>query len=266
MFSALKVFGKTTLLCMLPAFYGSTASAGDADLAKALANPLASLVSVPTQLDYNSGYGSLNGSQTVFSVLPVIPFDISDNWNLITRSVIPFVSQENISGASGKQTGLGDSTITMWFSPKATTAGGWTWGIGPVLYVPTSSDPLLGAGEWGAGPTAIALKQDGPWTFGAFGNHIWSFDSDAVNSSFVQPFVSYNTKNLWTYSVNSESAYDWNSEEWTVPVNFMVSKLVTVGDQPISLKAGARYYVDSPASGPDGWGARLSATFLFPKD
>jgi hypothetical protein len=250
---------------MLTVIAATPTHAEDADIAKALANPLASLISVPLQFDHNTGYGSTDGSQTVMSVIPVIPFEVGEDWNLITRSVIPYIWQEDIDGASGKQNGLGDTTVTMWFSPKQPTANGWTWGIGPVLYLPTSSDPLLGAGEWGAGPTAIALKQDGPWTVGAFANHIWSFESDAVNSTFVQPFLSYNTKNLWTYTVNSESTYDWNGEEWTIPINFMVSKLVKIGERRVSLKAGARYFADSPASGPDGWGARLSATFLFPK-
>lgn len=117
----------------------------------------------------------------------------------------------------------------------------------------------------GGGLTGVALAQRGPWTIGGLANHIWSFESSAIDASYIQPFLTYTTPGSWTYSINSESAYDWNAEQWTAPINLMISKLVNIGGQRVSLQAGARYYVDSPQSGPDGWGTRLSATFVFPK-
>jgi hypothetical protein len=114
----------------------------------------------------------------------------------------------------------------------------------------------------------VVLKQTGGWTYGALANHIWSFAGDDgradVNATFMQPFLSYTTPDAWTFSLNTETTYNWETEEWTVPVNGIVSKLVTIGTQPVSLAAGVRYYVESPDSGPHGWGARLAVTFLFP--
>lgn len=116
-------------------------------------------------------------------------------------------------------------------------------------------------------PSSFNLRS--PWTYGALVNHIWSFagneDRADVNSTFLQPFISYTTPDAWTFAVNTESTYDWESDEWSVPVNFQVSKLVKFGEQPVSITAGARYWAAAPDNGPQGWGARLAVTFLFPK-
>jgi hypothetical protein len=154
--------------------------------------------------------------------------------------------------------------MSFWFSPTTSYAGD-TWGVGPVLYLPTSSNSAFGVGEWGGGITGVYLKQQDAWTYGGLANHIWTVDSNQINATYIQPFLAYNTPDAWTYSLNTEASYDWNASQWTAPVNFMVSKLVDIGGQKVSLQAGAKYYLDSPANGPDGWGFRLAATFVFPK-
>jgi hypothetical protein len=62
----------------------------------------------------------------------------------------------------------------------------------------------------------VALKQQGPWTYGALANHFWSFAGDDdradVSSTFLQPFLSYTTPHAWTFALNTESTYDWESE------------------------------------------------------
>ena len=99
-------------------------------------------------------------------------------------------------------------------------------------------------------------------------NHIWSFAGDDsradVNSTFLQPFLSYTTPDAWTFTLNTETTYNWTAETWSVPLNFTVAKLLKFGDQPVQLQAGLRYWAESPASGPDGLGGRLGMTFLFP--
>ena len=255
------------------AFYALTFSAqaqdSAADLAKKLSNPIASLISVPFQGNYDGGYGPDDGSKYTINVQPVIPFTLNEDWNLISRTIVPIVWQNDIAGPSGDQFGLGDTTQSLFFSPKKPTSSGIIWGVGPVFLLPTATDDLLGGGKWGAGPTAVALKQSGPWTYGALVNHIWSFAGDEdrqdVNSTFLQPFISYTTPKAWTFALNTESTYNWETEDWSVPINFTVAKLVKVNKQPIQLMAGVRYWAQSPDNGPDGFGARLAVTFLFPK-
>lgn len=245
------------------------ASAQDADLAKQLSNPIASLISVPFQLNNDSGFGPEDGHRTTLNIQPVIPISINEDWNLISRTILPVIWQSDIAGNSGDQAGLGDTVQSFFFSPKQPGPGGIIWGLGPVFLLPTATDELLGGEKWGAGPTAVALKQDGPWTYGILANHIWSFAGDHnredVSSTFLQPFLSYTTPDAWTIALNTESTYDWKNAEWSVPINLMVSKLVKLGEQPVSLGVGARYWAAAPDNGPEGWGVRANITFLFPK-
>jgi hypothetical protein len=238
-----------------------------AELAQQLSNPVADLVSVPLQLNYDENIGADDsGSRWVLNVQPVIPFSLGSDWNLISRTIVPVVSIDGIPSGAGSDLGFGDTVQSFFLSPKLPTAGGWIWGAGPVLLLPTSSDQRFGAGEWGVGVTGVALKQDGPWTYGALANHIVDVGGDIdISSTFLQPFVSYTTPAAWTFTLNSEATYDWESDQWSVPVNALVSKLVTVGNQPISLGAGVRYWAESTPGGPEGWGARFVVSFLFPK-
>jgi len=239
------------------------------ELAKKLANPVAALISVPFQLNYDQDIGpARGGDRWTLNIQPVVPIDLNADWNLISRTILPVISQDEIYPGAGGQNGIGDVVQSLFFSPKQPTAGGWIWGVGPVFLLPTASDSAIGTEKWGAGPTAVVLKQENGWTYGALANHIWSYAGDDsradVNATFLQPFLSYTTKTYTTFSLNTESTYDWDAEQWTVPVNVLASQLVKFGKQPVSFGLGYRDYVEAPTGGPD-WGLRFVVTFLFPK-
>lgn len=239
------------------------------ELAKQLSNPVASLISVPLQYNADFNIGSEDGTKQLLNVQPVIPTSHSDDWNLITRVIVPVVHQDDVLGNSGSQSGLGDTTPTLFFSPKAPTSGGWIWGVGPVFLLPTATDDLLGAEKWGVGPSALALKQTaGGWTYGALANHIWSVageDARAdVSATFLQPFLAKQLSGGRTLSFNLESSYDWKGETWNVPVNIGYSKVTKWGGQMLSLAGGVRYYLETPGDGPD-WGVRFTLTLLYPE-
>ena len=260
------------------------------DLAKKLQNPVASLISFPLQNNFDFRIGpSDEGWRYTLNIQPVIPISIGSDWNLIVRTIIPYVHQEDVFKGPALifeedidgvpvdvtrgprppgrvQDGLGDIVQSFFFSPKAPVAG-WILAAGPVLLYPSATDPLLGSEKWGAGPTGLILRQTGGWTYGILANQIWSFAGDverrSVNATFLQPFISYTTKTRTTFGVNTESIYNWNDSQWTVPLNFSVSQLLRIGKLPVSFAIGGRYYAEGPSGAPQ-WGLRFVITPLFP--
>ncbi|MEL6767372.1 MAG: hypothetical protein AAFP17_09345 [Pseudomonadota bacterium] len=246
--------------------------ADSADLAQTLQNPVANLISFPIQSNYDFNVGPEDGIRSTTNVQPVIPVSISEDWNLISRTIVPIVYQNDVVPGEGAQFGLSDTLQSVFFSPKApieSPIGNVIWGAGPAIALPTSTDRLLGPGTFGLGPTGVVLAQQGPWTYGTLLNHVWGVaetrdDVPDVNNTFIQPFAAYTTSSAWTFSINTELNYNWTAEELSGPINFAVSKVVTVAEQPISLQGRLRWWAADTASSPEGLGFTLNATFLFP--
>jgi hypothetical protein len=263
----------------------SSAEAAEADkLAKQLANPISSLISVPFQANEDWGYGPTgNGYKFTLNIQPVIPISISKDWNLILRTIFPIVSQHDLfyfgnlpknsplQPQNRSQDGLSDTTQSFFFSPKKPGPFGLIWGLGPVFLYPTGTNDLLGSGTFSIGPTLVVLKQTGPWTAGALMNQLWSVvieeHRSSLNQMFVQPFIAYTTKTHTTFTLSSESTANWNATsadgKWTVPVIFQISQILKIGKQPISIQIGGKYYADTPRYGPN-WGVRFNFTLLYP--
>jgi len=242
----------------------------DADLAQELSNPIADLITVPVQVNYDAGIGPRDdGWKLQTNIQPVIPFQLNAAWNLITRTIIPVIYQDDIFPGSGSDSGLGDINMSLFFSPRKPTSGGLIWGAGPVLLFPTATESLLGAEKWGAGPAMVALTMRGQWTMGMLANHIWSYAGDSdrqdISNTFVQPFIAYTWPSAWTASIQSESTYNWETEKWSIPVNVAISKLIRWGRLPVSLLAGVGYWAESPDAGPEGFRFRFQMNFVLPK-
>lgn len=250
--------------CLAP--LSAAAQDSEADLAKKLANPVSSLISVPLQNNYDCCYGPSDGFRYTLNVQPVVPVSISANWNMIVRTIVPIVYQEAPSPGADDEFGFSDVTQSYFFAPKE-SANGITWGVGPAFLFPLGGEEL-GAKKWGVGPTAVLLKQDGPATFGVLANHLWSFagddDRSAVVQTFVQPFFTYTYPSSTALSINTEASYNWKTDKWTAPINFGVSHVYKFGGQRVQLGGQAKIYAAHENDGPE-WGLRFIATFLFPK-
>jgi hypothetical protein len=257
-------FGATTMA-------GTTSAAADeaAEIAKKLNNPIADLTSVPFQLNYAKDLGpTKEGESYVLNIQPVIPIHLNADWNLISRTILPLIKLEDVPPGNDED-GVGDVLQSFFISPTA-LADGWDLGVGPALSLRTATDDLLGAEKWSAGPTVVALKQEHGWTYGILANHLWSYagngDDPDVDATFLQPFLVYTTATHTSFVLNTESTYNWESNDWSVPINLMVTQVFKIGKQIQSLQVGTSYYADTPEGvGPEGWGARLTYTLVFPQ-
>lgn len=261
----MNIAGKSAA-AILGALLGPIAAQAEdaADLAQDLANPLAAIISLPFQLNIDDNIGPTDrGSRTTLNFQPVVPFALENGATIITRTIIPYVWQEDVIPGTS-QSGFGDILLNAWYSPA--TEGDLTWGVGPILRVPTGTD--VSSDTWAAGITGIALMQTGPWTYGAMANHLVDLESNPTtptNATFFQPFVAYSTETAWTFSLQSETTYDWKNEQWSIPVNFSVSKLAVIGKVPVNFQGGVGYWLESPTNGPEGMRFRLQAQFVLPK-
>ena len=253
----------------------SPANAADAggpdsqELAKKLSNPISDLVSVPFQFNWENGVGPDDGLRTVLNVQPVVPFRISERWNLIERWIMPYVSQPEYLGDAA---GLSDITFSSFLSPS--TGKALIWGVGPVVTLPMTSDPAIGSGQWSAGPTLVLVKLQGSVLYGLLWNQLWSYATVseksriATNQGFFQPFVAVTRPSGVTFTLQSEASANWNApnedDTWTIPINLTVSKITTLGPFPFSVLGGAGVYVASPEGGPD-WKLRAAFTLILPR-
>jgi hypothetical protein len=236
------------------------------DLAKQLANPVASLISVPLQNNFDFNVGPLGGFKYTLNIQPVIPVSINENWNMISRTIIPIISQSDVTGNGNNETGLGDIAQSIFFSPKE-VKNGLVWGIGPVFLLPTATNNALRANKWGIGPNALILKLKGQWTYGALVNHIWSYAGNGpsdINATFFQPFITYANKSGASISLSSENTQSWNNDIFGGFVGVYYAKVVKFGKQMMQLGGGPKLFYGNNVFNPE-WGIRANIIFLFPK-
>lgn len=258
---AARITAVTLVLAAVPA----TASEPD-DLAKAAQNPVADMISLPLQNNTFFDVGPAEATINVLNIQPVIPFSFNEDWNVITRTVLPVIVQGAVIEGIGTETGLGDTSLTAFVSP----AGGSSliWGVGPVAVLPTSTDDRLGAGEWGGGISGVVLTMQGPVVAGALVNNVWSFEGPG-NNLLLQPFVNYNLDGGWYLVSSPIITADWEAssgdgDRWTVPVGGGFGRVFSIGSQPINASLQGFYNVEKPEFGPD-WSLRFQLQFLFPK-
>jgi hypothetical protein len=237
-------------------------------LAKKTQNPISDLISLPFQNNVNFGIGPEHATQYVLNVQPVVPFRVSERWNVITRTIAPIINQPSPAPGVSSAFGLGDVNPTAWLSPRE--PGALIWGAGATLTAPTGTDPLLTSGQWAAGPSVVVLTTPTPWVIGALANHQWDFAGwrdRAFNRTLIQPFINYNLPKAWYLVSAPIITADWENgagDEWVVPVGGGVGKVFRVGKLPINAQLSAYYNVEKPSSGPN-WQLRFQFQFLFPK-
>jgi hypothetical protein len=252
--------------CLALSVFAQSDGTSDADLAKKAQNPVANMYSLPFQNNTTFGVGPENKTSNTLNIQPVIPIGLGDKVNLIVRTIIPISTVPDYSQTeTGSVTGLGDISMSLFFTPKE--AGKLVWGIGPIMDLPTRTDDLLGYGEFNIGPSVLVLQFKGKWVYGLTANNTWSVANDRVNKFYLQYFINYNLPKAWFISWQPIITANWNAEkgeEWLVPFGANVGKIVRFGKQPVNLQAGIYYNAIRPEQAGE-WQTRLMINFLFPK-
>ena len=235
------------------------------EIAKASQNPLTAMYSLPIQ--NNTYFG--DEVRNMANIQPVLPFDVGDDWTLVTRTIIPVV-YNGAAAPGNNEWGVADTSMTGFFTPKKTGESGIVWGVGPTVLLPTATNDSMGVAEWGAGVSAVVLAVHGKWVYGGLISNIWSFTGDnSVNSMTFQPFVNYNLGDgLFVASVPIITA-NWKAEEssntWTVPLGLGVGKAMKMGNTPFTAQIHGYYNIERPDANSEDWQMRIQVQWLFPR-
>jgi len=268
----LSPWGSAVLVASLAAAAASAHAALSAEeLAKLAQNPVGNLISVPFQNNTNLNTGPLKGTQNILNIQPVVPISVDEDWNVITRTIIPVINNPAFAPGDDRVSGVGDVVFTAFLSPAK--PGNWIWGAGPIVQLPTNSNAELGNKNWGLGPSAVLLHMEkgDPWVFGALVNNVWSLSSSKQGGSFnnglLQPFVNYNFEGGFYLTSAPILTVNWKAEsgqQWTVPVGGGIGKIFHLGALPVNTQLSAYYNVVRPDFGPN-WQVRAQVQFMFPK-
>jgi hypothetical protein len=258
----------TGLLALNPAFAQDDAKSKNAatELAKQDQNPIARVIRVQIEDNVQFGFGPDNGVLNFLRIQPTIGFNLSKDWRLVTRQIIPIVHRPGPDLADG----LGDIGLQLFLTPRRN--GKLIWGVGPAFVFPSATKDTLGTEKWSAGPVAILAYQGGRWVAGAIASQLWSFagadDRRGVSVMTLRPFLNYNLPRGWFLVSSPSIAASWNADDanhlWLIPVGGGVGKAFALGSHGLNTTLEAYYHVKSPPIGPD-WQLRFQLTFLFPK-
>ena len=241
------------------------------ELAKLAQNPVGNLISVPFQNNTNLNFGPEKGTQNILNIQPVIPISISPDWNIITRTILPVISNPSLAPGDDRTSGIGDIQLTAFLSPA--NPGQWIWGAGPIVQFPTNSNSELGNKNWGIGPSFVVLhiERGSPWVYGVLMNNVWSVSSDKQGGSYsnglIQPFINYNFPDGFYFTSAPIATVAWKADsgqKWTVPLGGGVGKIFHLGKLPVNTQLSAYYNVVKPDFGAD-WQIRAQVQFMFPK-
>lgn len=238
------------------------------DLAKAAQNPIASMINLPIQSNINFDWGPEGETLAVTNIQPVLPFKLNDDWNLVTRTILPIVSQPGLTPDQDRKWGTGDTLFTAFFVPA--DSADWIWGVGPAVQLPTTSNARLGKDEWGAGISAVALTMPGRWVVGGLISNVWGIDEDPgneINLFTFQPFANYNFDKGWYLSFSPIVTADWEAssgQKWTVPIGGGIGKIFKIGSQAMNAQVHYYYNLEKPDLVGDS-NIRLQLQFMFPK-
>ncbi len=240
------------------------------ELLQKLANPLAALASFGMTSDFDYHVGPEEAGHRHTSTLQVtLPLSLGENWNVVSKTITPFVYQEEIFPGADTQFGVGDLTQVVYLAAVQPGRRGWVAGAGPLLRIPSSSDELLSSEKWSLGPSLALVRQHDDVTLGLIGGHVWSVAGDEdrpdISVTTLEPFITWRTEGLWNLSLRTTASYNHKEDEWTVPLILSVEKLASFLTRPVTITFGLRYWAEGPDAAPHDFGFRFGVTLVLQK-
>ncbi len=251
------------------------------DLNKKLTNPVSSIWSIQFQENnfrVSPGPGEGGRWSTNLILQPVMPVSINDDWNLITRPVLPlFVSQAHPEvghpSDPGRSTAFGDITLLNLISPGPSLVGQWLLGLGPSWIFPTAPSDFTGQGKYQVGPAALVGYLSDKWIVGALVQDWWSYGGKGgrseTSSMNLQPIAAYFLPDGWSVGYSGNILANWEAERgsnvWTIPIGAQVSKVQKFGKLPIKFALGLQWFPIQPEQYGQDWNVQIQITPVVPK-
>jgi hypothetical protein len=247
------------------------ASDSATDLAKKLQNPIGDLISVPFQSNTNFNVGPNKGTQDILNIQPVIPIHLNQDWNVITRTILPLVWNPSLQPGQSVPFGLAPTSFSAFLSPK-NPIDGWVLGAGPIAQLPTATSKTLGSNVWGLGPAVVVVKLAGPIVAGALVNNVFSLGgisgpgATQYSQFTFNPFLNYNFGGGWFVGTVPIITAIWpapGNKAWTLPVGAQAGRVIKIGGKlPVNLLVGAYYNAVRPEFGAT-WQMRAQVAVIF---
>jgi hypothetical protein len=246
------------------------------NLAEATQNPIASLISVPLESNFNFDVGPEGNTQYVMNAKPVIPMSLNKNWNWINRGIQPIIVQDNLTDSPSGDLetdssifGLGDLTYQGFLTPKKT--GKIIWGVGGVLVVPWGEDGLSSE-KWQAGPGFVFLTKIDKFVVGSVFTQQWDFagkgSAEDVSLGVWQYFVNYNMKDGWFLVSSPTMTANWEADKTgdrlTIPYGGGIGKIFKIKDHPFRWSMQIFNYAATPDEVDTDWTLQAEFRLLFP--
>jgi hypothetical protein len=239
---------------------GGAATASAAELAAELSNPNTAVATLTFKNQFRWFEGDLPDADDQWSYTllfqPALPFALDSGDKIIWRPAIPLLVHQPVfdpvSGEFDGESGLGDITFDLAYAPKMD--GGFLLAYGLITTLPTATNDL-GTDRWTLGPELLIGKASSSSVYGLFPNHQWDIGGSGntdISLTSIQAFYTYLPGGGWNVGSGPTITYDWEAEQWMVPLQINAGKTVAINGRPWKFSVELNYYVEkSDAFGPE---------------
>lgn len=231
-----------------------------------------SFFALPVELDIDRG--AANGNAAILRIAPVYSFSLSEDWKLVNLTILSLADAPGLPSFPGepgasKAGGVSDLLHGSFFTP--TSSGNVTWGIGPILSIPTATDAALGSEKWAIGPAVRFAYRTERWNLGFVAGQRWSFagtgNRASVNQLLIRGAIRHQLPDDWYLVSAPIITANWRNagQDWLVPVGGGIGRTFKIGGYPWAWSVHGYYNAIKADPDPD-WVFRFGIVSAIPFD